>query len=144
VPYELGSRGRMRQAVWTRGLAAARVALGLVAALACLGTSRCTWSSTCSVNKITTESLPDGTVGQAYSVTLTHNCSGREAASWTVQDGELPPGITLSWDGRLSGTPTATGTFGFRVLLSLTSRGSGAMTYPSGSDSRAYTLVVRP
>jgi len=67
------------------------------------------WSSTCSKNKITTESLPDATVGEAYSFTLTHNCSGKEAASWELLDGELPPGITLSWDGRLFGTPTGNG-----------------------------------
>ena len=129
----------MRKAVRTRSLPAASVALGLVAVLAL---PAC-WSSTCSVNKITTDSLPDATVGQMYSFAFTHNCSGREAASWQLQEGELPPGITLSWDGRLAGTPTATGTFGFSVLLSLTSRASGAATYPSGSDSRAYALTVR-
>jgi hypothetical protein len=124
-----------------RRVPAASVALGLVAVLAL---SACTLSSTCRVNKITSESLPDATVGQVYSFRLEHNCSGREAASWQLRDGELPPGITLSWDGLLSGTPTATGSFFFNVVLSLTSRGPGATTYPSGSDSRAYNLTVRP
>jgi hypothetical protein len=111
---------------------------GPLGLLAVLVLPACTWSSTCSVNKITTESLPDATVGQVYSFTLTHNCSGREAGSWQLQDGALPPGLALSWDGRLLGTPTATGSFGFSVLLSLTSRGSGATIHPSGSDSRTY------
>jgi hypothetical protein len=135
------SRGYMRHAARIRSALAASAALGLVAVLV---PPACTWSSTCSVDRITTESLPDATVGQVYSVTLTHNCSGREAASWTLLDGGLPPGLTLAWDGRLSGTPTVPGNFGFRVLLSLSSRGAGASTYPSGSDSRTYTLVVRP
>ena len=58
----------------------------------------------------------------------------------------LPPGITLSWDGRLAGTePTATGTFGFqRVCSASPAVAAGATAYPSGSDSRAYALTVRP
>ena len=131
----------MRQAVQTRIVHAASVALGLVAALVL---PACSWSSTCSINKITTESLPDATVGQVYSFTLTHNCSGKEAASWELLDGALPPGITLSYDGRLLGTPTAAGSFFFSVLLRLTSRGWGATIYNSGSDTRGYTLTVRP
>jgi hypothetical protein len=102
----------------------------------------CTASSTCSGGRITTESLPEAKVGVAYSVTLAHSCGG-SGASWEVLDGELPPGITLSWDGRLSGTPTAAGSYQVRVMLTLTSRGWGAATYTSGSDSRAYTLAVR-
>jgi hypothetical protein len=131
----------MRQAVPPRIVHPASVALGLVAALAL---PACTWSSTCSVNKITTESVPDATVGQVYSFALTHNCSGKEAARWELLNSELPPGLELSWDGRLFGTPTEAGRFQFRVFLSLTSRGWGATEYPSGSDSRAYTIIVRP
>jgi hypothetical protein len=131
----------MRQALQTRIVHAASVALGLLAALVL---TACSWSSTCSINKITTESLPDATVGQVYSFTLTHNCSGKEAASWELLDGAFPPGITLSYDGRLLGTPTATGSFFFSVLLSLTSRGWGGTIFSSGSDSRGHTLTVRP
>ncbi len=130
----------MRQAVETRIVHATSVALGLVAALVL---PACTWSSTCSNHTITTESLSDATVGRVYSFTLTDNCSG-EAASWALVDGELPPGITLSYDGRLLGTPTATGSFFFQVVVSFTSRGWGATIYNSGSDSRGYTLTVRP
>jgi hypothetical protein len=117
------------------------VALGLLAALVVAG---CEWSSTCKSTRITTESLPDATLGQPYSFTLLHNCAGKEAASWEVLDGQLPPGITLSWDGRLFGAPTEEGRFAVRVLLSLTTRGWGGVIQPSGSDSRAYTLTVRP
>jgi len=130
----------VRQAVQIRIVQATSVALGLVAASVL---PACTWSSTCSTHNITTESLPDATVGRVYSFTLTDNCSS-EAASWEVASGDLPPGITLSWDGRLSGTPTATGSFLFRVSVSFSSRGEGATIYPSGSDSRDYTLTVSP
>jgi hypothetical protein len=119
----------------------AGVALGLAATLAL---QACTWSSTCSFTTITTASLPEATVGERYAFTLTHNCSGREAASWEVMTGELPPGIELAWDGRLFGAPTTAGHFSFQVSLSLTSRDWGATVVPSGSDSRNYTLTVRP
>jgi hypothetical protein len=104
----------------------------------------CTWSSDCGINKITTESLPDATVGQVYSFALKHNCSGKEAASWSVPDGTLPPGLTLSYDGRIAGTPTHAGRWFFQVSISLTTRDWGGVTYSSGSDSRGYSLVVRP
>lgn len=131
----------MRLAAHTRIIHDARLALGLLAVLLL---SACTWSSTCSVDKITTESLSDAVLGQAYSSTLSHECAGKEGASWELLSGELPPGITFSWDGRLSGTPTATGSFFFTVRLSLTSRGWGGTSFPSGSDTRGYTLTVRP
>ena len=131
--------GTMQKAVRTRMFHATSVGLVLAAAFVL---PACTASSTCSGGKITTDSVPDATVGVAYSFTFSHSCGG-SGASWELADGELPPGITLSWDGRLSGTPTATGSFFFRVMLTLSSRGWGATTYTSGSDSRAYTLTVR-
>ncbi len=118
---------------------AAGLALGLMAALAL--------SACCTINRITTDSLPDATVGELYSFTLTHNCSSKSAnagASWELLDGEPPAGIALSYDGRLLGTPSTPGNFFFSVLLRVTSRGLGASTYDTGSDSRSYTLVVRP
>jgi len=120
---------------------AVSVAIGLAMALAHPG---CTWSTNCTNGRITTESLPDATVRHAYSFQLTQSCGGRDAASWGLADGALPPGVTLSWDGYLSGTPTATGSFFFIVSLSLSSRDWGATTYSVGSDGRAYTLTVRP
>jgi large repetitive protein len=62
------------------------------------------------------EPLPGGMINQLYSpVQLT--ASGGTASSWTAGAG-LPPGITLSSSGQLSGTPTAAGDFSFRVDVS--------------------------
>ena len=61
---------------------------------------------------ITTDSLPDGTIGSLYSFTL--QASGT-AAIWTVQDGSLPDGLTLLANGTITGTPSASGTFVFAV-----------------------------
>jgi hypothetical protein len=131
----------MRRAVGTFMAYAVSAALGLLAALA---PPACTWSSTCTDGRITTASLPDATVGQGYSFQLTQSCGGRDAASWQLLDDQALPGITLSWSGRLFGTPTTPGSYLLQVSLNLTSRGSGAVIYPVGSDSRAYTLTVRP
>jgi hypothetical protein len=55
---------------------------------------------------ISTSSLPNGTVGTAYSQTLTAT-GGTSPYSWTIASGSLPAGLTLSSNGLISGTPTA-------------------------------------
>lgn len=115
------------------------LALALVAALAL--------PACCNVDRITTESLPDATVGQLYSFALAHNCSGKsanEGAAWDLIEGEPPPGIMLAYDGSLLGTPTSAGSFSFRVMLSRTTRALGGVTDKTSVDSRSYTLTVRP
>ena len=62
---------------------------------------------------IQTASLLDGTVGTAYSQTLA--ADGSAPIAWSVTNGSLPEGLTLSNDGTISGTPTAAGTYTFNV-----------------------------
>ena len=57
---------------------------------------------------ITTSSLTNGTVGVAYSQTLTAN-GGTTPYTWTIASGSLPAGLTLSASGVISGTPTTAG-----------------------------------
>ena len=57
---------------------------------------------------ISTSSLPNGTMGTAYSQTLTAT-GGTSPYSWTIASGTLPAGLTLSSSGVISGTPTAAG-----------------------------------
>ena len=64
--------------------------------------------------KIKSDSLPDGTVGEEYSFSLESECGGDE---WFLQSGNLPPGISLSSDGDLSGTPTLAGIYTFTIGL---------------------------
>ena len=62
---------------------------------------------------ITTDTLPDGKVGEAYSHTLT--ADGTTPITWSV-DGGLPASLSLNKDtGEISGTPTAEGTSTFTV-----------------------------
>ena len=66
---------------------------------------------------IATASLPSGTVGIAYSATLTAN-GGIQPYTWSVITGSLPTGLSLSaTTGSISGTPSAAGTFPFAIQV---------------------------
>ena len=88
------------------------------------------------------QSVPGGTVGQAYSKQLTalsvtslNPVQGSPAqATWSIQSGSLPAGVALSPSGMLSGTPTGEGSWTFVVKAS----GGG-----NASDTETETLVVR-
>ena len=64
---------------------------------------------------VTTTSLPSGTVGSSYSVTLAA-IDGTTPYSWALTSGSLPAGLSLSGSsGAITGTPTALGTSSFTV-----------------------------
>jgi hypothetical protein len=101
---------------------------------------------------VTTTSLSNGTVGMAYSVTLSAT-GGASPYTWAeTSGGALPAGLTFS-NGVISGTPTAAGTFGPYVFtvtdsksataasasLSLTVNGTAAEVCPSQGNEAALT-----
>jgi hypothetical protein len=66
---------------------------------------------------VATGSLQSGTVGLAYTQTLAAS-SGVQPYTWTLAGGTLlPPGLSLSSSGVISGTPIATGTTNFTVQV---------------------------
>ena len=73
------------------------------------------------LNITTAPSLPDGTVGQSYSETLTASGGSASGYTWSVLGGEFPQGLTLGAAGTpsttLSGTPTVFGRFDFTVQV---------------------------
>ncbi len=71
-------------------------------------------SSSPSSVTITTSSLPQGQVGVLYSANLSA-IGGTPPYGWTPAGGTLPPGIYVSSEGPVSGTPTMLGTFNFTV-----------------------------
>jgi plastocyanin len=63
-----------------------------------------------------TSTLPPGTVGHAYSVNLT-TLGGTSPYRWTLTAGRLPAGLKLGPLGKVSGTPTKSGTTTFTVKV---------------------------
>ncbi|MCH3863159.1 putative Ig domain-containing protein, partial [Campylobacter jejuni] len=72
----------------------------------------------------------------AYSQTVTAS-GGTGSYSFATTAGSLPPGLTLSAGGVISGTPTAGGTYNFTLTSTDSSTGAGPYT-----GSRAYALTV--
>jgi Subtilase family/Putative Ig domain len=70
-----------------------------------------TENATLTVNSVTplsvsTNSLPGGQVGVAYSTTLAAT-GGTPPYAWTLTNGTLPSGLSLASSGAITGTPTA-------------------------------------
>ncbi len=60
------------------------------------------------------EVLPAGRPGEPYDAQLTTTGTGRSVTFFVI-GGTLPAGVTVSFAGKISGTPTAEGTFVFMV-----------------------------
>ncbi|MBS0214168.1 MAG: IPT/TIG domain-containing protein [Proteobacteria bacterium] len=81
---------------------------------------------------LTPATVPGATVGVAYSQTMTAS-GGNGGYTYSLTAGALPPGVSLSSAGVLSGTPTAPGNYNFTVKVT---DGFGF------SGSQAYTVAV--
>ncbi len=86
--------------------------------------------------KISTTSLANGQVGQAYRVPLSSS-GGTPPYEWSVSSGALPAGLVLSSDGVISGTPTVSASASFTIEV----KDSGA---PVAQSTRTFTLTVLP
>jgi len=73
-----------------------------------------TLSVTCPVITLGPPVLPNGTVGVAYTQTITGS-GGTAPYTFAVVSGTLPAGVVLSTAGVLSGTPTTAGTATFTI-----------------------------
>jgi hypothetical protein len=92
---------------------------------------------------VTTASLPNGTVGTAYSQTLT--ATGDTPITWSLATGSLPGGLTLSTAGVISGNPTTANTFNFTVKAT-NAKGNNtkplSITIASGGGGNAGTYII--
>ena len=87
--------------------------------------------NTAAAPSITTDTLPNGKVGEAYSQTLT--ADGTTPITWGIDSGNLPADLTLDeTTGEISGTPTAEGTAKFTVKA----------TNSAGSDTKELSITI--
>lgn len=87
---------------------------------------------------ITTTSLPNGTVGTAYSAVVKAS-GGCTPYKWTIASGALPAAVTAKASSsttmlNLTGTPTTAATYSFTVKVT----GCGG-----GTSQKAYKIVIQ-
>jgi hypothetical protein len=115
------------------------------------GKQECRWTSVSAtaltetvqqtaVVAVTTTALADGEAGTPYSQALAAT-GGTGPASFAVTSGSLPPGVTLSPGGQLSGTPTTAGSFTFTVQASAPGANPGSRTYTIGVTMKMPAAV---
>ena len=80
---------------------------------------------------ITTTSLPDGKMNTPYPATIL-SADGTTPVMWSVSEGEIPGGLTLSRNGHVYGTPTEAGSFVFTLTAS----------NKAGHDAKIFTLKI--
>jgi hypothetical protein len=81
---------------------------------------------------------PAATAGQPYSHSLASASGGTAPYTYLIVSGAPPPGVPLTSDGLLSGTPTVAGTYTFRIRATDNSTGAG----PFSATSSSLSLVV--
>jgi N-acetylneuraminic acid mutarotase len=88
---------------------------------------------------IATESLPDGTAGSLYNDVTLIAVGGTTPFTWSLNSGELPPGLSLSTGGVISGTisQAAQGTYSFVVRVDDSTPAPNAQF-----DTQRYSISV--
>jgi hypothetical protein len=97
----------------------------------------------CPTIAFTPATLPDGRVGISYSQSLTAS-GGTAPHNFTLVGGTMPPGLTLSSTGLLSGTPTTSGSFYLYVQATDANGCSGIMSYPLTIKPPCTTITINP
>ena len=103
---------------------------------------------------ITTASLAPGQAGTAYSLTLAA-ANGTGPYGFSVKSGALPPGLSLSPSGQITGTPTTGGSYTFTVQATAAGATAGTKTFtiaiglavgpatlPAGTTGVAYNAPL--
>ena len=82
----------------------------------------------CNPITISPAALPNGSAGQAYNQALSQT-GGTNPCTYAVTLGSLPPGLSLSAAGVISGVPTATGNYSFEVTVTDLNGCTGTQNY---------------
>ena len=124
----------------------------------CTGKRQYTISIKCETIVVKPFTLGDGTVGRSYNKNI-RTSGGHGPFIFTIENGSLPPGLTLAPGGNLSGTPTTEGTFTFTVLATDSFGCTGKRQYtidvkcpninvtpgslPDGNVNHPYSKLIR-
>ena len=81
--------------------------------------------------------LSNGVIGIAYKQLLVAS-GGQTPYTWTISSGQLPPGLSLTTDGIISGTPTTLGQFNFTAKV--TDSQSPVQAY----NTLSATITINP
>jgi hypothetical protein len=84
--------------------------------------------------------LPNGVAGLNYQVQLT---STGGPSLWSITQGSLPAGLTLTSGGLLSGLPQAVGNYNFQVSATGANGSSGQINYVLTIQAAAAPVVTR-
>ncbi|MCB1225566.1 MAG: putative Ig domain-containing protein, partial [Verrucomicrobiales bacterium] len=109
----------------------------------CTGTKTFTVVPVCPAISISPASLPNGTVGVAYSQNLSAT-GGTAPYSYAVTTGTLPTGLTLSAAGLVSGTPTSATSQTFTVTVTDANGCKGTRSFTVKPACPAITLATTP
>src|SRR5262249_29848726 len=86
------------------------------------------YSLTIGTSSVTLSSLPNGSLGANYAATVTPS-GGSGPYTFAVSSGSMPPGLTLTSGGSISGAPTRAGPFEFTITATDKNGATGARTY---------------
>ena len=107
---------------------------------------------------ISTTTLPDAMQGEAYQASLAAS-GGTSPYSFSVVEGNLPPGLSLGSDGVFSGVPSTSGSYSFAVAATGSAGGQASRTLsilvltplalepeslPSGKLGESYSVQLQP
>jgi len=97
--------------------------------------------STCPAITLNPSALPAGTLGTAYSHSVTAS-GGTAPYAYTVSIGTLPPGLVLNaLTGAITGMPTAIGTYDFTISATDTNGCPGSRPYSIGISANGCPLI---
>lgn len=93
-----------------------------------IGATSSPFTITCPTITPAPSSLPNGTLGFAYTSNVTAS-GGTAPYSFAVTAGAVPAGLTLNSNGTLGGTPTASGSFNFSIRATDANGCTGSQSY---------------
>ncbi|MBI1762014.1 MAG: putative Ig domain-containing protein [Acidobacteria bacterium] len=99
----------------------------------CAGSRTYSFTVACPAITLTTPPFPDGAAGIAYNYTVTATPAGNY--TFTLSQGNLPSGLTLSLAGVVSGLPHVVGVYNFAI------RATNMTTNTCGGE-QAYRLTI--